>query len=194
MPGFAQRVYLIALLLVIISSNVQAGVGSYFKEPAPAYGSPEWYLQRYKLENTSRRTKINPKDPDNLFFGFFPLWSALLVGLTCTCLLISIVGLACHLAGLRNPRNTYLKEKNLNKALMKQQLEFEAEFNLDDDYVSMTMMDNLNESSGGMNTNKLFAGSRLITVPEYEDNSQSSTYVSKEYEKARKKRFLRDHL
>jgi hypothetical protein len=194
MPYFSHHnLFLAILLLVTTASLAHAGVGSYFKEPAPAYGSAEWYLQRYQLQNTSPRPKTNPKDPDNLFFGFFPFWSALLVGLTCTCLLISLVGLACHLAGLRNPRTTYIKEKNLNKALMKQQLEFEIDCNLEDDYVSMTMMDNLNENGSGLNTNKLFAGSRLITVQEYDDG-QSSLYVSKEYEKARKKRFLRDHL
>jgi hypothetical protein len=96
---------------------------------------------------------------------------------------MSLFGLICFYLGCRNPRNVYLKEKNQNK-LIKQQLEFEIASN--DDYVSMSMIDPIESN----NSNKLFSGSRLMTVPEYEE----SLYSSKEHEKMRKKRFLRDHL
>ena len=75
-----------------------------------------------------------------------------------------------------------MKEKK-NASLIQQQLQFEIESN--DDYVSMSMIDPIDS-----NNSKLFSGSRLMTVPEYEE----SIYASKEYEKMRKKRFLKDHL
>ena len=55
--------------------------------------------------------------------------------------------------GLRNPRNTYIKEKNVNKAIMKQQLEFEIEAN--DEYVSMSMMDPYCLNVEGVNNSKV---------------------------------------
>ena len=66
------------LLLVLVFAALEwnlasAGVGSYFKEPRPAYGSPEWHLERYNAMNTSPRPKMNPKKPDELFFGKYCL-------------------------------------------------------------------------------------------------------------------------
>lgn len=93
--------------------------------------------------------------------------------------------MVCYCLGLRNPRNVYIKEKEISKNLLKQQLEYELD-NSNEDYVSMSIMDNLNE-----NSRNLFSSSRLMTVPEYDTQS---IYTNKDYEKARKKRFLKDHL
>lgn len=53
-------------VLVELSS---AGVGSYFKDPRPEYGSAEWYRMRYDLTSTTPRTRTDHKQPDQLFFG-----------------------------------------------------------------------------------------------------------------------------
>ena len=138
------------------------------------------------------------------FLGFFPLWSAILVGLTCFCLLISLIALICHYTGCRNPRNTYLKEKKVNRALMKQQLEMDFAVEPNDDYVSVTMMDQITADN---QSQRLFSSSRLmpqINVPEYDldastvyskyENRTFENKYEKDYEKQRKKRFLKEHL
>ena len=140
--------------------------------------------------------------------------------MTGCCLAISLVGIVCHYTGCRNPRNTYLKEKRVNKALLKQQLEFGMEYGLDvaanDDYVSVSMMDHIAGSDG--NSQRLFASARLMPqisvpmlksapLPEHEMETASAVYSKyeassrsfeakheKDYEKMRKKRFLREHL
>ena len=58
-----------ALVLLKSIETVSGGVGAYYKEPRPEYGSSEWYLMRYKLQSTTPRLTTDRKEPDELFFG-----------------------------------------------------------------------------------------------------------------------------
>ena len=91
-------------------------------------------LKKQDIEVNSR------KDPDSLFFGmglfymtsiepeqiraltcfgilkgFFPVWSAILVGLTGFCFFIMLIGVLCHLAGCLSPKRKHNKK---NKQLL----------------------------------------------------------------------------
>lgn len=121
-------------------------------------------------------------DPDSLFFGFFPIWSAILVALTAFCLLISLIGVCCWIVGLKNPRSILKNEaKKYKKQLEKEQQvkEYFAEEQFYDD-ISMRMLDTMEK-----NTSNSLASTKLISESEYE---------SKIYLEAKKKRFMRDHL
>ncbi|CAF0758017.1 unnamed protein product [Brachionus calyciflorus] len=144
------------------------------------YKLNERYYLTYKYSTTTRPVTPRP-DPDSFFLGFFPIWSAILIGLTGFCLFVSLIGLCCWLIGLNNPRRVMKEQNNKYKKQLQKEQEMQQEY-LEDQYyddISMRMIDTIDKH--GPN---LFADAKLVTEFDYE----SKIYMEK------KKKFMRDHL
>lgn len=178
------------LIAFVINANAQQQQQQTTKRPAYGYYNNRLFTTRHRILKSH-------KEPDQLFFGmlklikiwfisifllyfegFFPLWSAILVGLTGVCLFISLIGITCYLAGCRNPHRRFTFKKD--DSILKQQFDLPMS---NDDYVSMSMIESMDK-----NSSKLFSDSRLISTEyDYEINT-------KIYDKMKKKRFLKDNL
>ncbi|RMZ94654.1 hypothetical protein BpHYR1_005409 [Brachionus plicatilis] len=165
------------LILVFICSSG----GPFLAASGFKHKYDEKYFLTYRYSTTTQAS--TPRhDPDSLFFGFFPIWSAILVALTGFCLFVSLIGVCCWIVGLKNPRTLLHEEaKKCRKKIEKEQQikEFLAEEQFYDD-ISMRMLDSMDK-----NASISYASAKLITESEYE---------SKIYVENKKKRFMRDHL
>lgn len=169
-------------ILTLIKFSLICLSSGYFLPPSNyKHKYDEQYFLTYRFSSTTQ--VYTPRhDPDSLFFGFFPIWSAILVALTAFCLMVSLVGVCCWFIGLKNPRRVLQEEaKKYKKQVEKEQeiKEYFAEEQFYDD-ISMRMLDSVDK-----NASSLFASSKLIAESDYE---------SKIYLEAKKKRFMRDHL
>ena len=107
--------------------------------------------------------------------GFFPIWAACLVALTVFCLILSLIGFFCWLAGCNNPRRKLQQEAELLKKQQQRDEVIEEQFY---DDISMRMLDNTDK-----NASSLFSDSKIYLKNEQEVDS-----------KIKRKKFRHDHL
>lgn len=193
------KLFLIACLILIM--HLVHNVNSQPNNQQATSKRPQMYGYLYNRQFTTRHRTLKNHRQDQLFFGeiseqhliqliqnsflninyiykgFFPIWSAILVGVTGVCLFISLLAISCYLAGCRNPHKRLMLKKD--DSILRQEFELPMS---NDDYVSMSMIESMEKQS-----NKLFSDSRLISEYDYELNS-------KIYDKMKKKRFLKDNL
>jgi len=204
----------VCLLSILVSSSLSyEDRPNSYQRPRNRFGNdPLNYRITTQVATTTRRS-----DPDSYFFGFFPLWSVFLVGLTSICLCVALFGIFCWLVGMINPIQQARLARQNEKRIYMQRQEALDEFNVESklnpsgnhqseevyDDISMRMFDNTacsGPTSNQLDTNvtsRLFNDSKLTvnTAGLYEQNTGSEVDHSLlKNSKLKKKMFRRECL